>query len=236
MYFGVTDKTSEYYRENFYQRKTASEPADNAEFSEIISAKEAQREEGVESADERRAGEAEQADERRQAIEDSINKRRLQQYVNNSNKSDTNGYKVNNRAYKVYMQTDDMLFSGGNGTGLSFYIKYAEDSTKDDPTVIAKGVDENGKEFEQTIHINQINPQYATVVEMRALEAHLGVDKNGGLSSLPLESGNMGLNERRNFIDMFQKQIKDLMILKQQKTAEYYRYSMQIYWDFMSRK
>lgn len=27
----------------------------------------------------------------------------------------------------------------GNGTGLSFYIKYAEHSTEDDPTVIAKG-------------------------------------------------------------------------------------------------
>ena len=24
---------------------------------------------------------------------------------------------------KVYLKTDDMLFSGGNGTGLSFYIK-----------------------------------------------------------------------------------------------------------------
>ena len=44
----------------------------------------------------------------------------------------------------IYMKTDDMLYSGGNGTGLSFYIKYAEDSTEDDPTVIAKGVDENG--------------------------------------------------------------------------------------------
>ena len=52
----------------------------------------------------------------------------------------------------VYMKTDDMLYSGGNGTGLSFYIKYAEGSTEDDPTVIAKGVDENGNEFEQTIH------------------------------------------------------------------------------------
>ena len=24
----------------------------------------------------------------------------------------------------IYMKTDDMLYSGGNGTGLSFYIKY----------------------------------------------------------------------------------------------------------------
>lgn len=79
--------------------------------------------------------------------------------------------------YKVYMKTDDMLYSGGNGSGLSYYIKYAEGSTKADPTVIAKGVDEHGKEFEQKIHINDINPRSATIVEMHALEAYLGVDK-----------------------------------------------------------
>ena len=136
----------------------------------------------------------------------------------------------------VYMKTDDMLYSGGNGTGLSFYIKYAEGSTEDDPTVIAKGVDENGNEFEQTIHINKINPKCATVVEMRALEAHLGVDKNGGLSSLPPETGEMGLHDMADFMDMFQKQISDMRLLGQQKLVAYYQYSMQAYWDFMNRK
>jgi len=41
----------------------------------------------------------------------------------------------------VYMKTDDMLYSGGNGTGLSFYLKYAEDSTEENPVIIAKGID-----------------------------------------------------------------------------------------------
>ncbi len=136
----------------------------------------------------------------------------------------------------VYMKTDDMLFSGGNGTGLSFYIKYAENLTEDDPTVIAKGVDENGDEFEQTIHINKINPKCATVVEMRALEAHLGVDKNGGLTSLPMETGMMGLYDRTDFMDMFEKQISDMKLLSQKRTAAYYQYSMQMYWDFMNKK
>ena len=102
--------------------------------------------------------------------------RKVQQ--NTTEKSFAN--QVNNvasvpKTYQVYMMGDDMLYSGGNGTGLSFYIKYAEDSTQDDPTMIAKGVDENGDEFEQTIHINKVNPKCATVVEMRALEAHMGV-------------------------------------------------------------
>lgn len=143
---------------------------------------------------------------------------------------------INKKGHIVYMKTDDMLYSGGNGTGLSFYIKYAQNHTEEDPTVVAKGVDENGNEFEQTIHINQINPNSATIVEMRALEAYLDVDKNGGLSSLPMETGRMGLYDRTNFMGMFRKQISDMQLLKQGKTAAYYQYSMQSYWDFMNGK
>lgn len=142
------------------------------------------------------------------------------------------------RGYKVYMKTDDMLYSGGNGSGLSFYIKYAEESTRENPTVVAKGVDEKGREFEQTIYINDIDPRSATVVEMHALEAYLGVDKNGGLSSLPHDPfrGNMGLYERADFINMFQKSVRDMNTLGKSELADYYRYSLQMYLDFMREK
>ena len=140
-----------------------------------------------------------------------------------------------NKEYIIYTKTDDMLYSGGNGSGLSYYIKYAEESTEEDPVVIAKGVDENGQEFEQTIHINKISPHHATLVEMHALEAHVGVDKNGGLSSLPLapDLGNMGLNDRRDFINMFRNTISDMTLLKQREAVAYYQYSMQMYEDFI---
>lgn len=149
--------------------------------------------------------------------------------------ADQLGSAANTKGHIVYMKTDDMLFSGGNGTGLSFYIKYAENSTQEDPTVVAKGVDENGDEFEQTIHINKINPQNATIVEMRALEAYTGVEKQHGFTSLPLESGNMGLHDRRDFMNMFRKTISDMNLLRQKESEAYYRYSMQTYWDFMNR-
>ncbi|MBD5529846.1 MAG: hypothetical protein HDR02_15815 [Lachnospiraceae bacterium] len=139
------------------------------------------------------------------------------------------------KTYQIYSE-EDMLWSGGNGTGLSYYLKYAENSTEDDPIVIAKGVDENGNEFEKTIHINKINPKCATVVEMRALEAHTGVKKLGGFTSLPLEAGNMGLNDRRDFMDMFKNVISDMKLLSQKNAVAYYQYSMQSYWDFMNKK
>ena len=132
----------------------------------------------------------------------------------------------------VYMKTDDMLYSGGNGTGLSYYIKYADSSTAEDPTVIAKGTDENGNEFEQTIHINDIDPRNATIVEMHVLEKYTGAEKRYGFTSLPLSAGEMGLNERRNFINMFEDSINGLTLMKAKKAAAYYKQSVQVYMDF----
>ena len=132
----------------------------------------------------------------------------------------------------VYMKNSDTLYSGGNGTGLSFYIRYAEGSTQADPTMIAKGVDENGNEFEQTIHINDIDPRNATIVEMHALEEYTGTEKRYGFTSLPLSAGNMGISERRNFINMFEDSINDLNMLKAKRAAAYYKQSVQVYLDF----
>ena len=98
------------------------------------------------------------------------------------------------KVYQIFT-TDNMLWTGGNGTGLSYCLKYADDSTDENPVVLAKGVDENGKEFEQRIYINDVDPSNATVVEMRALEAHYKVEKQGGFTTQPHEASNMGLND-----------------------------------------
>ena len=68
------------------------------------------------------------------------------------------------------------------------------------------------------------------------MEAHTDVKKLGGFSSLPLETGAMGLNDRMDFMNMFQKQFNDMKLLSQKRTAAYYQYSMQAYWDFMNKK
>jgi len=128
----------------------------------------------------------------------------------------------NHSSYKVYMKKDDMLYSGGNGTGLSFYLKYAEDSTEDNPKVLARGVDENGNEFEQTINVNDVNPRNATIIEMHALEATSGATKRNGLTSLPMGSENVGINQRQDFMAAFKKNIADMNLLGEKKTATEY--------------
>ena len=135
----------------------------------------------------------------------------------------------------VYRKTDGTLYSGGNGMGLSYCIRYADGSTAEDPTVIANGRDEQGNEFQQTIHINDIDPRNATIIEMHALEEYTGGEKRYGFTSLPLSAGNMGLNERRNFINMFEDSINDLTLMKAKKAAAYYKQSVQVYMDFMKK-
>lgn len=151
----------------------------------------------------------------------------------NVTKSQTTGGMKN---HQVFLKTPDMLYSGGNGTGLSFYIKYADGSTAEDPVMLAKGVDEHGQEFEQTIYVNKIDPANATIVEMRALEAYLGADKGGGLSSFSASAGNMGLHDRRNFVDMFQKDIKDQNTLGEHQKAMFYQKNMRLYMEFMNKE
>ena len=146
---------------------------------------------------------------------------------------------------KVYLKTDDMLFSGGNGTGLSFYIKYAEESTEDNPVVIAKGVDENGKEFEEKIKegkflehaefVNDINLRNASYVEMSALEAYYDVDRGNGLSSFPEETGHMGLNERCDLISSFEKVIRDMNKLGRYDLQMFYMRNMNTYLNANSK-
>lgn len=136
---------------------------------------------------------------------------------------------------KVYLKTDDMLFSGGNGTGLSFYIKYAEESTEDNPVVIAKGVDENGKEFEEKININDINLRNASYVEMSALEAYYNVDKRNSLSSFPQETGCMGLNDRCDLISSFEKVIQDMNKLGRYDLQMFYMRNMNTYLNASSK-
>lgn len=75
-------------------------------------------------------------------------------------------------------------WEGGKGHYLA--INYAEQSTEEDPILIAEGMDYDGREFKKEIHLNDIDPSNASYVEMAALKAHL---KLPGVS--PLNLGNL---------------------------------------------
>ena len=145
----------------------------------------------------------------------------------NNSKTSVNGNEAfPQTSMKVYLKTDDMLFSGGNGTGLSFYIKYAEESTDDNPVVI----------FEEKININDIDLRNASYVEMSALEAYYDVDRGNSLSSFPQETGHMGLNERCDLISSFEKVIQDMNKLGKYDLQMFYMRNMNTYLNLERQK
>lgn len=82
---------------------------------------------------------------------------------------------------------DVIVFKKGihweGGPGHYLAINYAEQSTEADPILIAEGKDYDGREFKQEIHLNDIDPDNASYVEMAALKAHL---KLPGVSPMSL--------------------------------------------------
>lgn len=71
----------------------------------------------------------------------------------------------------LYMGKDILASVGGIGGTVN--VKYHESSTQDDPVVMIWGMDAQGKEYENTVHLNDIDINHATPAEMIALNAHL---------------------------------------------------------------
>lgn len=142
----------------------------------------------------------------------------------------------NDKPITVFMPDENTLWSGGYGNGLSFTLEYSEKSTDENPIIIAKGIDENGQAFEKEIVLKEINIEKATIVEMQALEAHYGLNKGNGLTSLPPMDSMLGLNERANFKNIFQNQIEDMKTINRYDLATLYQELLQSYIDATTKK
>lgn len=96
---------------------------------------------------------------------------------------------------------------GADNLGRQYALNYAEDSTDENPIVIAKGNDEYGQQFEERIYINDIDLNNASYLEMAALAAHTKTD-----SCVPtaLSSGHHDYFQKENYVDDFNKCIADL--------------------------
>lgn len=140
----------------------------------------------------------------------------------------------------------DTTYTGSSSNGLSFALKYDENSTKENPIINAYGLDENGNSFEQSFNINDIDPKNATILELRALEAHFNGGKHPGMSSSTtmLSMGNhgenqqAGLNDRTNYIDRLMEKTDfygSSPYLSHQQLGVDFRQQLDNLLDFMSK-
>jgi hypothetical protein len=136
---------------------------------------------------------------------------------------------------RLHMPDEDTLVSGGHGNGLSYHIKYAANSSKDNPIAIVNGIDENGNEFERTIYLNEVNPYNATVMEIKALEAHVTGRRGGiGITSAGIVQATMGMgvNDRNNFVDALENFANGQIQVGEAEEARRYFELMQSFFDF----
>lgn len=111
----------------------------------------------------------------------------------------------------VHVYRDALYTTGGGRNGQELHLVYDESSTDEDPVIKAWGVDSNGKDYEELIHVNEVNPCYATTAEMKALEAHLKEQGDSVLTaSMPRIPNLVGetlsgfdVHEKINFIQLF---------------------------------
>ena len=91
-----------------------------------------------------------------------------------------------------------VYYSTGN-CGYKFF--HAAESTDDYPVLVAKGVDEHGKYFEEKINVKQINPYNTSTLELQAL-AHFKPGEYKTISNPYdcMQGQEKGLRERFNFI------------------------------------
>ncbi|EOS68859.1 hypothetical protein C818_02734 [Lachnospiraceae bacterium MD308] len=132
------------------------------------------------------------------------------QYAESQSLINRSVYSNNTPVRRIAHVYGGCLFSGGNGrSGQEIHMKYDESSTEEDPVIRAWGIDSKGNEYEQLIHVNEVDPQNATPVEMKALEEHLFATKDEVITSTGKRSliasilgslSGFDVNEKLNFV------------------------------------
>lgn len=122
-------------------------------------------------------------------------------------------------------------------TGQELYMNYDESSTDENPVILAEGIDIYGNSFQEKIHLNAIDVRNASVVEMEALNLHLGKQGDTVIKShysFPLEtlSSQYNLTSKMNFEEYFQKYSGKLQAAGYRQDAELYKSELERYLFF----
>lgn len=104
----------------------------------------------------------------------------------------------------------DMGCDFSSELGYYYELKYTDDSTTENPCVIAEGYDENGNIFREKININDIDLNNATRTEITAFMAHNKLTTSSATlhwgAVYPINS-NHGVHEKVNAFGLIQGQI-----------------------------
>lgn len=121
-------------------------------------------------------------------------------------------------------------------SGFSYSLKYAPESTEDDPIMIAYGVDENQQEYQKTIHIKDIDPCHATYIEFLAFGTHYKIAHDSDRPFLFIPKETMTLNSTHNFLSLCEDTRKDQQILGNVQCASSYEKMLSAIQNILSKQ
>lgn len=122
-------------------------------------------------------------------------------------------------------------------TGQELYMNYDESSTEEDPVILAEGIDINGNSFQEKIHLNEIDVSNASIVEMTALNLHLGKKGDSVIKShysfaLETLSSQYNLTSKMNFEQYFHSYSGKLQTAGYRQEAKVYKNELERYLFF----
>lgn len=91
-------------------------------------------------------------------------------YTQNARRTQGSNFDIS-KPITVYMLDEQCIYSSTAADGQSVHVMYEEGSTPEDPVVRIFGNSQSG-EYEEIVHINEIDPSNATYPELCALLAH----------------------------------------------------------------
>lgn len=83
--------------------------------------------------------------------------------------------------------------------GIEYRFFHAAESTEENPVLVARGVDEHGKLFEEKIDVKQIDPYNTTPLEIDAL-SYFRPGEHYSISTCNLHGKEPGINERFDYV------------------------------------
>lgn len=113
-----------------------------------------------------------------------------------------------------------------------------------DLVVTAKWIDEEGKEYEKNIQIDDIIHQKSIVIELKTVENTPIIEEKEEQIIFPIVSDTI---DTRMYVDSFPRMLEACQFLKKnsmernmsnellyrQKMSTYYMYNMQSYWEYL---
>ena len=101
-------------------------------------------------------------------------------------------------------------------TGESANVYRADNYSEDNPLYLVKGMDKNGKEYEQTIDVSTVNPSNCSYTEMLALNAHTGNKSDSNFLSMAImkdKAGTASYHEKADYLSTVYALMDDMKAL-----------------------